>query len=536
MKPINTSTYTFAKLIEGGSLYVDKTDYFYKLVTSEGGQFFISRPRRFGKSLAISTLDAIFKGKKELFKGLKIYDMDYDWKEYPVIHIDFAATVMTDQDMLSESLGIILDRIAEGYGVKCESKHPAIKFGKLIHELRNKTGNDVVLLIDEYDKPLLDHMRTPEEALSWREYMDAFYQVIKGSESDLRFVFITGVTKFAKVSIFSKLNNITDITMSRDYSEMFGYTQDELLFYFDEYLDDAVKNGATDNMGNLLTKDKLIAEIARWYDGFKFSEYGSNVYNPVSLGQFMSNHYEFNNYWFSTGTPSFLMRLIRKNGIVDSDISEAIMSRNMFETFDVAELAGDDVPDERIHQMLYQTGYLTIKSGLPGVAGRRLALGFPNMEVRLSFESNLFTAYTKKDAETFGERLQTKAMNGDTAGMIEGLKTYFASFPYNIQIKQEKYYQSMVRIIFEMSGMEFVTEDVTNIGRIDGVLKTDKHLYIIEFKLNKDADDALSQIDEKKYADKYILPAKEAGQTIHKLGINFCYDKDVRNITDWREE
>ena len=377
MKHINTSIYTFENIIKEDCLYVDKTEYFYKLVTKKSGQFFMSRPRRFGKSLAISTLDAIFRGKRELFKGLKIYDMDYDWEEYPVIHIDFARTVMPDQETLSESLGNILDSIAGEYDVSCEGSHPGIKLEVLIRFLKEKTGKDVVLLIDEYDKPLLDHMESPEEAEGWRKYMDSFYQVIKGSEKDLRFVFMTGVTKFAKLSIFSKLNNITDITMHRDYSEMFGYTQEELLEYFDEYLEDAVKTGIKDRSGNPFSREGLIAEIKRWYDGFKFSEDGKNVYNPVSIGQFMDNRYKFKNYWFSTGTPAFLVGLLKKNRLTVEDVSEADMSVGAFEVFDVCRLR------------------------------------FPNYEVEWSFKENLVSAYMGKDPITFGRKLRKSAREGE---------------------------------------------------------------------------------------------------------------------------
>ncbi|MBR4208116.1 MAG: AAA family ATPase [Lachnospiraceae bacterium] len=536
MKAVNTSTYTFEKLINGNCIYVDKTEYFYKLVTGKGGMYFMSRPRRFGKSLAVSIFDAIFRGKKDLFRDLKIYDMDYDWEVYPVIRLDFASEVLLTKEQFDQSLKESLKWIAKEYGITEDNGSPAVFFKKLIRSLKKKTGKNVVLLIDEYDKPLLDHLSSPEEAEEWQKYMDSFYQIIKGSEADLRFVFMTGVTKFAKVSVFSKLNNLDDLTMNRDYSEMFGYTQEEVLEYFSKYFDDAVKEGVYDLMHRPLTRDGLIAEIKRWYDGFKFSEDGQNVYNPVSVGQFINNHYRFKNYWFATGTPSFLMEIIKKNGIVDSDLTGLTMQESLFDTFDVTELAGEDIPKDRIYQLLYQTGYLTIDGSVYGPGGVLYTLRYPNHEVKDSFEKHLFLKYTGQDATTFGGRLYMKAMNGETEGMIELLKNYFASFPYDIQIKHEKYYQSMVRIMFEMSGMKFLTEDMTNTGRIDGVLEAGGHLYIIEFKLNKNADEALAQIDEKKYAEKYILPAKEKGLKLHKLGINFCYDKDVRNITEWKEE
>lgn len=536
MKAVNTSTYTFEKLINGNCIYVDKTEYFYKLVTGKGGMYFMSRPRRFGKSLAVSIFDAIFRGKKDLFRDLKIYDMDYDWEVYPVIRLDFASEVLLTKEQFDQSLKESLKWIAKEYGITEDNGSPAVFFKKLIRSLKKKTGKNVVLLIDEYDKPLLDHLSSPEEAEEWQKYMDSFYQIIKGSEADLRFVFMTGVTKFAKVSVFSKLNNLDDLTMNRDYSEMFGYTQEELVQYFNGYLDDAVSKAVCDEEGNVLDKDALLAEIKRWYDGFKFSEYGSNVYNPVSIGQFMNGHYEFSNYWFATGTPTFLMDILKRNGITDMELSGISMDKDMFNTFDAVELAGEGVPKERIYQMLYQTGYLTIDKGIRMPGGGALMLRFPNLEVKRSFEKNLFLKYTGRDSGGFGAALGFRAVKGDTEGMIELLKSYFASFPYDIQIKHEKYYQSMVRIMFEMSGMKFLTEDMTNTGRIDGVLEAGEHLYIIEFKLNRTSDEALAQIDEKKYAEKYILPAKEKGLKLHKLGINFCYDKDVRNITEWKEE
>ena len=536
MKTINTSIYTFENIIKEDCLYVDKTEYFYKLVTKKRGQFFMSRPRRFGKSLAISTLDAIFRGKRELFKGLKIYDMDYDWEEYPVVHIDFARTVMTDKGTFERSLGFDLDKIAEEYGVSCSDSSPGVKFKMLMNALKEKTGKDVVLLIDEYDKPLLDHMGSPEEAESWRKYMDSFYQVIKGSEKDIRFVFMTGVTKFAKVSIFSKLNNITDITMHRDYSEMFGYTQDELLKYFDEYLEDAVKTGIKDRSGNPFSKEGLIDEIKRWYDGFKFSKYGKNVYNPVSIGQFMDNSYEFKNYWFSTGTPTFLMELLKKNSITVEDVAKATIVSDSFEVFNVSELSGDRVNTDTIIEMLYQTGYLTLDGEVPGFLSEIYQLRFPNYEVETSFKENLVDAYMGQNPLSLGQKLYMSASEGDTNEMMDLLSSYFAGFPYDIQIKAEKYYQSMVKVIFEMCGMDVSTEEKTNTGRIDAVLDAGDHLYIIEFKLNKTSDEALSQIDDKKYAQKYILPAREKGLTVHKLGINFSYAEGERNITEWKEE
>jgi len=529
MKHINTSIYTFENLIKGNLLYVDKTQYMYKLVSAVGGQYFLSRPRRFGKSITVSTLDAIFHGKKELFKGLYIYDTDYDWKEHPVIRVDFAAEIVTDIDSINNSLKRTFDIIAESYGVENVGDSPAAMFKNMIYALNEKYGTGVVLLIDEYDKPILDHMNTPEEAEKYRGYMDSFYQVIKGSESMLRFVFITGVTKFAKVSIFSKLNNIFDITMHDDYAAMLGYTEQELVDNFGEYIEAAAeKHGKS--------FDAMCDDIRRWYDGFKFTDNGENMYNPVSIGSFFNNTYKFENYWFATGTASFLVKLLKKNRLVLSDLECVMISSDSFNTFDVARLASDMVDTEQIMQMLYQTGYLTLDKVVVQEP-KMYSLRFPNKEVANSFASNLLNVYAgPRGAMSFVGQIVRGAMDGSTEGMIEALKSFFSGLPYDIQIKSEKYYQSIVYTIFKMCGMNVMTELRTNVGRIDAVMTIADHMYIIEFKLNRSADAALEQIDEKKYADSFILPARESGKTIHKLGINFCCDEDVRNITGWKEE
>jgi len=529
MKDISTGIYTFEKLITEGKLYVDKTKYIYNIAKESSGYYFLSRPRRFGKSLTVSTLDALFHGKKELFKGLYIYDTDYDWKEYPVIHIDFGRIDITDRNTMSSGLSKMLRRIADGYGISLDEESAPNLFESLIFGLNQKFNAQVVLLIDEYDKPILDHMNSPEEAEKYRNYMDSFYQVIKGSESMLRFVFITGVTKFAKVSIFSKLNNIFDISMHEKYAEMFGYTEAELVEYFDEYIDAAVQKIGVE-------KKELLEDIRTWYDGFRFCEGAEAVYNPVSIGMFMQNSYKFRNYWFSTGTPTFLMKLLRKNCIVLGDLKDAIMSGSSIDTFDVTRLASDKVDKPTIIQMLYQTGYLTLDKVLIDIPVT-YGLRFPNYEVEQSFSENLLNEYTGPsgtDGIVMG--IIKSGNDGDTAEMMEYMKTFFSELPYDIQIKSEKYYQSIVYTIFKMCGMKVMTELRTNIGRIDAVMTVGDQVYIIEFKLNRSADVALEQINEKKYADGFILPARRDGKTIHKLGINFCCSEDVRNVTDWQEE
>jgi len=529
MKSISTGVYTFEKLISEGCLYVDKTRYLYDIVREPSGYFFMSRPRRFGKSLTVSTLDAIFRGKRELFEGLYIYDRDYDWREYPVIHIDFGQVVMKEIDELNDNLVRVLESVADDYGLVLDSDDAASGFGELIKLLSRKYSTGVVLLIDEYDKPLLDHLRTPEEAEVYRDYMDSFYQVIKGADPFLRFVFITGVTRFAKVSIFSKLNNIYDISMDEKYAEMLGYTDAELGEYFGEYID-----AATAKLG--VMREKLLEDIRTWYDGFNFCDGVGTVYNPVSIGMFMKGGYRFKNYWFSTGTPTFLMNILKKNRIVLSDLKEVMMTGNSIDTFDVARLASDSVDKPTIVQMLYQTGYLTLDRVMIDTPVT-YRLRFPNYEVEQSFSENLLSEYAGSagtDGIVMG--IVTAGSIGDTDEMMDYMKNFFAGLPYDIQIKSEKYYQSVVYTIFRMCGMRVMTELRTNTGRIDAVMTVADHVYIIEFKLNKSADEAVTQIDEKKYAEQFILPARKAGKTVHKLGINFCYDDSVRNVVEWKEE
>ena len=530
MREITTSIYTFENLIKHNCIYVDKTKYIHKMLMASNGQFFCSRPRRFGKSLAISTLEAIFKGKRDLFKGLYLGNTDYDWPVHPVIHIDFANGNVQTLELLTRTILDMLGATAKSYGVSLHEDDPALAFKELISALYEKTGKGVVLLIDEYDKPILEHIGSMEDAEQFRDYIGNFYQIIKGSERYLRFTFITGVTKFAKVSIFSKLNNLDDISMNSSYGTMFGYTQNEFEACFKEHIDKAA-----DDTG--MKRDALLAEIKNWYDGFRFTGKSPTVYNPVSIGSFFNNDSDFENYWFATGTPTFLMKLLRSNHIVSSDLPKRTLNGTSFNTFNLTDLAQTSPDDERLTQILYQTGYLTIDKLLWSSPDKVYQLKFPNFEVSYSFAQNLLSEYAPKASATDNvTKVRLAAMSGDTAAMIEHLRAFFTALPYDIQVKEEKYYQSIVYTIFRMCDMKMMTEVSTNIGRIDGVLDAGKHLYIIEFKLNKSADAALEQIDEKKYADRFIIPAKEKGQIIHKLGINFSYEEKTRNISDWKEE
>ena len=516
LKEITTSVYTFSDLIKNHCLYVDKTAYIYKLLKVTKGQFFCARPRRFGKSLTISTLEAVFRGRRELFDGLYLGSADYDWQVHPVIHIDFTQCVMDTMPQLQKSLCYQLEEIAKSYGLKLTDDDPALLFNKLIRALYDKTDTEVVLLIDEYDKPVFEHLDNAKDAELYRNFLSSFYQIIKGAEPILRFTFLTGVTKIAKLSVFSKLNHLTDITMRPEFACMFGYTQQELEANFSAWLDAAVKDGvhAVLSKDGLLNRTELLTEIKLWYDGFRFSENAETVYNPISIGKFFLNHHTFKNFWFETGTPTFLVNLLKRNCLTVPDIDGTLLSESYLDTFDIAELAGTQVEDERILDLLFQTGYLTVDQLAATLPERLFKMRFPNHEVAYSFARELLSAYTAPRRPTkYLYELLSAAESGRTEDMVDVWKDFFAGLPYDIQIKAEKYYQSIIYTICRLCGMDILTEVATNKGRIDAVLDAGKHLYIMEFKLHKTADAALAQISEKAYAKKYLRPAREKARS-----------------------
>ena len=528
--PISTSTYSFADLRRNGFLYVDKTKYFYQLVKRAKGRYFCARPRRFGKSLAISTFEAIFRGEKGLFNGLYIASADYAWETHPLIHLDFARMDVETLAGLKESLTKRLFDIAGAYDVTISGSTPTILFADLIEKLCQKESAGAIILIDEYDKPILEHLGEGTEAEHFRDFLQGFYQIIKGMDAYEHFVFITGVTKFAKVSIFSKLNNLTDITMDARFACMFGYTQAELEQNFDGWLTQTLAHSAAK-----MNRTELLGKLKDWYDGFRFVVDAEPVYNPVSVGSFFLSGGVFKNYWFSTGTPSFLVKLATQNQLTLEDIHGAVMSESALDLFDVAELSAQAAGRDKLFQLLFQTGYLTIDQLLWDTPERVYSLRFPNFEVRYSFAKNLFSAYQPQEQTSYVASIRRAAQSGDTESMMTWLKEIIANIPYHIQLPQEKYYQTMVCVILMMCGVDVRPEEMTNKGRIDAVLVTPQHIYIIEFKLNKSAEQAARQITDKDYGQKYRMTARAHGQTLHQLGINFSYDKDQRNITDWKE-
>ncbi|MGE5341774.1 MAG: AAA family ATPase [Candidatus Omnitrophota bacterium] len=513
MKNLPIGIQTFSKLINGGYLYVDKTKQIHDLFATGGQYYFLSRPRRFGKSLLISTLAELFSGNKELFKGLWIYDQ-IDWESHPVIQIDFSTIDFSSPKILKESLKIYLNETAHSHGLTLNKKKSyKDSFVELIKKLSVK--GSVVILIDEYDKPLIEYLGKDkiDTAKEIQSVLKNFYGVIKGSDAFIRFVFIAGISKFSKVSVFSDLNNLVDITIDDKFSTLLGYTEAELNHYFGPYIEAMSRIQST-------SISDLKETIRKWYNGYSWD--GKNfVYNPFSiLNLFNKNRFE--NFWFSTGTPTFLIKLIMDRQYELMEFENIPVNSFIFDSYDIENL--------EITGLLFQTGYLTIKTVTVRDMVETYHLSYPNHEVRESFLSHLFGAYTTKDmilSTRIIERINASLKADDIDGFIRELKSLFASIPYNIFIEaKEAYYHSIIYLILRLSGAEVRCEEATNIGRIDAVLETVTKIIVMEFKMGA-ARDALTQIQEMKYHEKFL----NTGKAVVLLGIGF--DPEKRNIGDY---
>ncbi len=515
-QPITTSAYTFENTISGNYLYVDKTDYFHRLVREQNGIFFLSRPRRFGKSLSVSILKNIFKGNKELLEGLKIYDMPYDWKSYPVINLNISKAPCESSEILNEGLCALLHKSAEENGLNLsEQKHSGLLFGELLDKA-SKLGK-VVILIDEYDKPLVENIYS-RHIEDIRLVLENFYINIKASDELLRFVFMTGVTKFSKVSVFSKLNNLRDITMSEAFATMYGYTQEEVELYFGDRIDGlAVKN----KVDRIEYREK----IQKWYNGFRFHEDAQTVYNPVSLGMFFNENGKFSNYWFSTGSPTFIFKVLKKQNIDFFKTINEYIPDFVLDSFDVSNM--------QAAPLLLQTGYLTIESSKYMFDKFMYKLNFPNFEIQMAFEHHLLGMLTEKNLQVVSSeinKLQVALYANNTDEMYRILISHIAAIPYANRSNMEENYQNIIYSVFRLLGAEIHNEVHMNNGRIDSVIVNRDHIYIFEFKMNQPAKDAIAQIKEKGYAIPYLSD----GKPITLIGINFS--KKKRNIVEWLEE
>ena len=507
MQPLPIGIQTFKDLREGNYLYVDKTKQLYPLIEESKGAYFLSRPRRFGKSLTLSVLDEIFSGNKDIFKGLWIYDSPWEWKKYPVLRFDFSKQKAKTQEELIHFIFQELEWNAKRNSVNLETSEYYAQF----HELIQKCGYNekVVILIDEYDKPIIDHLENTEKALEMREIMKGFFTVLKGSDPYIRFLLLTGVSKFSKAGVFSNLNHLEDISLRDSFCDLLGITEEELESNFKEYILKLSEKEKTDYPGTL-------SKIREYYNGYRFSPEGSSVYNPFSTLLLLKSQ-TFEHHWFETGTPEFLVKLILKNQYDIVSIP--------FQT-DALGFSNYEVDDLSITPLLVQTGYLTIKSY--DRTERLYTLDYPNFEVKDAFLNYLFRKIqTKEEGTPYSYRLSKAFGENNLQTCIEILREIFLTIEYDIQINQEKYYQTIFHLIFTLLGFRIHTEVKTNRGRIDAVVES-KSIYLFEFKLNGTKEEALSQIKEKKYYEKYI----SKGKPIYLVGVEF----QERNVGEYLVE
>ena len=513
MEKAATDIYTFQKLREGGFTYVDKTGLLLSLVdNSIGSQFFIARPRRFGKSLMVSTLHALFDGRRELFKGLAI-EPKWDWsRTWPVIHLDMG-TIETETvaEFRQAILDLLRSEAARLNVAPSDAELPSVAFRQLVHDVAATAADgQCVVLVDEYDKPLLRHLSRPD-ITAFRDELKPFYGVVKYTEGLQRFALLTGVSKFSKVSIFSDLNNLVDMTMDAKTATLLGYTHDELRSYFPEALARIGAANGTDAEG-------AFKEVVRWYDGYRFHPASEKVVNPVSFGM-CARRGEFQNYWSTTAMTTFLTDALKKDPLDFSTIG-----------VDQSELEAYEPDNPRLVTLLYQTGYLTIKSFQQMGGVRTYDLCFPNLEVENSFLTSLAPIYAGLDQTKSGsyQRAGIRAlMAGDVDGFVKQLKCFFANIPYDLTDRQnEQMWQTIVYVVLKCIGVNVSAEVKTNEGRIDMTCETAGAVWLIEFKLDKSADEALAQIERNNYAERFDL----SGKKVLKLGISFSSEK--RTIVD----
>jgi hypothetical protein len=501
MQSLPIGIQTFKDLREGNYLYIDKTHKIFPLVEQAKGAFFLSRPRRFGKSLTLSVLDEIFSANKELFRGLWIYNSPYEWIKHPVLRFDFSKQKAVTREELIRFIFSELDLNAKRHSVTLESKDYYAQFQELITKLGSKEKG--VILIDEYDKPIIDHLENTEKALEMREIMKGFFTILKGSDPYIRFLLITGVSKFSKAGVFSNLNHLRDITLENTFSDLVGITEEELKSNFGEHILALSKKENLDYTATL-------SKIREYYNGYRFSSTGISVYNPFSTLLLLTQQ-TFEHHWFETGTPEFLVKLMLKNKY---DIVSIPFQTNAigFSSYEVDDLS--------LTPLLLQTGYLTIKDYDPRT--QTYTLDYPNAEVKEAFLSYILNKIHKRNITTPPAiKLYNAFLEDDIEEIIYVLRDILVNIEYDIQIQQEKYYQTIFYLIFNLLGYYIHTEVKTNRGRIDAVVEG-KSIYLFEFKLNGTKEEALQQIKDKKYYEKYISREKP----IYLVGLEFR-DKNV---------
>ena len=506
---------TFERIRKEDKFYIDKTEYIYRMTHTDGTYFFLSRPRRFGKSLLVSTFHSYFEGKKELFEGLAIEKLEKEWNEYPVLHFDLSKGKHMEKAQLEEYLGYLLEDYEQKYGIENHRNGNNNRFNDLIEVVYRKTGKQVVVLIDEYDAPLLDVAHEKEKLDVLRNTMRNFYSPLKGNESMLRFVFLTGITKFSQLSIFSELNNITNVSMDEPYAGICGITKEELLTQMSDDIDVLAEHLE-------LSREETIQELKDHYDGYHFTWPSPDVYNPYSLLNCFAKQ-KMDSFWFGSGTPTFLIEKMREFHVLPSQLGKVR-----------AKAASFDAATERMTSLtplLYQSGYLTIKDYEKKIDV--YTLDFPNKEIEVGLFDSLLPGYLGSEIDAgrvVVADISTYINNGEMDEALQLLADFLETIPYCDNTHYEGHWQQTLYIMFALlTNYDILVEQHTAKGRIDITMETADTIYVMELKFNKSAEEALAQIEAKHYADAF----KMSGKKVVKIGLNFSV-KDEVNCLEWK--
>ena len=505
---------TFERIRKENKLYIDKTEYIYRMTHSGGCYFFLSRPRRFGKSLLVSTFESYFSGKKELFEGLAIEKLEQEWMEYPVLHFDMSGGKHMEKEQLEDYLSNRLEAEERKWGITHTKRGANDRLTELITTAYEISGKQVVVLIDEYDAPMLDVAHDKETLDVLRNVMRNFFSPLKMCEPMLRFVFLTGITKFSQVSIFSELNNIKNISLDDEYAGVCGITKEELLTQMSEDIDMLAEAQG-------MTREETIAKLKENYDGYHFSPASPDVFNPYSLLNCFDDK-NFGAYWFSSGTPTYLINMLRKFKVLPAKIGRSLARSSAF-----------DAPTENlktITPLLYQSGYITIK-GYDKMS-QLFTLDLPNKEIKVGLFESLLPYYLEgmyaEEGDVAIAQMSVLIRQGDMDGGLRLLQEFLGTVPYCNNTNYEGHYQQVLFIIFTLLTHFVVDVEVhTPNGRVDVVMETEDTLYLIELKLNKSAQSAMQQINLKQYGQRFA----RCGKPIVKVGVNF--DAKKGNIEDW---
>lgn len=510
MKKIPIGIQAFSSLIKEGFVYLDKTDMIYNLAHTKAC-YFLSRPRRFGKSLTLSTLHEYFDGQKELFAGTKIEQLETEWEKFPVLHFDFNVSTYKSVDDVISRISFMLSNYEDIFGKNSNAASNSDRFESLLNTIVAQTGKEVVILVDEYDKPLLNNLFDENLKDEIRKELKAFYGVLKTCDKQIKMAFITGVTKFSKVSLFSDVNNLTDISQEESFSTLCGATEEEIHTQLDSFVQAMAD-------ANKISKDDCYKELKRWYEGYHFCENSVDIYNPFGLMKALYSK-KFKDYWFESGTPTFLVKLIKERNMNLSNLDNSRRTESQLSKID--NFNNDPVP------LLFQSGYLTIK-GYDSFL-KRYTLGMPNKEIGEAFPKFILNFnMPKTDGGDFDiTNFIEDVYNGDCNGFMKRFSALLADSSYQIVGEAELYFQNVTYLIFKLLGFYAEAERTTSDGRIDAVVKTPQYIYVFEFKLDKPAQEALAQINSKDYA----LPFSVDGRKLFKVGVSFS--SETRKVAEW---